>query len=76
MSNADRIRNMSDEELAEFFDRVQNQDREDWSSVGCYHCIYKDTHHADFESEHYECGDCCWEDGIIGWLKSEDNWIG
>ena len=40
MTNADKIRAMTDEELAEFLDKQNNQDREDWDSVGCYHCVY------------------------------------
>lgn len=36
LTNADRIRQMSDEELAEWIDKQNNQDREDWESLGYY----------------------------------------
>lgn len=40
MTNADRIRNMTDEELAELFDKISNEYREDWSPMGCTTCSY------------------------------------
>ena len=46
MTNADRIRSMSDEELAKFIDGIQADD--DTSGyIGCTHCINHGTHHAD-----------------------------
>lgn len=66
MTNADKIRAMTDEELAEWIDKHHNQDREDWDSLGCYHCIYYKTHH-----QPKDCGVCEWKDGILGWLKRE-----
>lgn len=64
MTNADKIRAMTDEELAEWIDKQTNQDREDWESLGCYDCIYHKTHHYT-----YDCGDCEWKHGILNWLK-------
>jgi hypothetical protein len=66
MTNAEKIRNMSDEELAEWLDKISNQDRKDWDSVGCFHCINHGTHHYP-----KDCGDCEWKFGILHWLKSE-----
>ena len=40
MTNADKIRAMSDEELSEFLQKVQDDTRDDWTPLGCYHCIY------------------------------------
>ena len=70
-TNADRIRNMTDEELAEFIDKMLNQDREDCDPIGCYGCAYYGTHHQDKDSELYECGDCEFENGILAWLQAE-----
>ena len=35
MTNADKIRAMTDEELAEWIDKWTNEDREDWNCLGC-----------------------------------------
>ena len=76
MTNGDKIRSMTDEELAEWLDKQHNQEREDWNSVGCYHCINYGTHHADksnigTEYEYlYECKNCQFENGILNWVKS------
>ena len=68
MTNADKIRLMSDDELAEWIDKQLNQDREDWSSnvIGCYHCINYGTHHYP-----NDCGECEWLGGIKQWLQKE-----
>lgn len=66
MTNGDYIRNMSDEELAEWLDKRSNESREDWDPIGCDSCTFYETHHYP-----KECGDCKWKNGIIGWLKSE-----
>ena len=70
-TNADKIRSMSDEELAEWLDKMFNEDREDWKSIGCYNCIYKNTHHSIKGSNQYMCKDCCYENGLLAWLQSE-----
>lgn len=70
----DKIRE-SNESLAEFIEQNMDEDRCDWKPVGCYHCIYYGTHHADesyigTEHEHlYECGDCEFKDGILNYLN-------
>lgn len=65
MTNGDKIRNMNDKQLAEFFDILLDQDREDWTPIGCYDCAYYGTHHQ----EDGDCNNCEWENGIEGWLK-------
>ncbi len=71
MTNADRIRNMTDEELAEFLDKSLNLDREDCDPIGCYGCAYYGTHHQDKDGGFYECGDCEFEGGLLQWLQAE-----
>lgn len=69
---------MSDEELSEWLDKQFNQDRADWEGFGCYSCSAYDTHHADKSNIGtkydylYECKNCEFENGIIGWLKAEE----
>lgn len=63
MTNADKIRNMSDEELADFLDKISNDERKDWSPIGCNTCCNYNTHHYPDD-----CGDCEWKDGILNWL--------
>lgn len=77
MTIGDKIRSMTDEELAEWLDKQHNDEREDWEPVGCYHCISYRTHHTDksyigTEFEHlYECKNCEFENGLLEWLKLE-----
>ena len=71
ISNADVLRNMTDEDLAEFLDKMLNQDREDCDPIGCYGCVYYGTHHQNKNSEYYKCGDCEFEGGLLQWLQSE-----
>ena len=71
MTNADRIRNMTDEELSEFFDKMLNQDRIDWESIGCFDCIYYKTHHQDKSRPDYACENCEFKDGLLEWLQAE-----
>lgn len=66
MTNADKIRTMNDEELAEWLDKQLNQDREDWDSIGCYSCLFYKTHHYP-----EECENCVYKGGILSWLKKE-----
>lgn len=54
-TNADRIRSMSDEELANFLDRVEMGDI-DYSKTFCDLC-----------DGFYDCHDDC----LVGWLKAE-----
>ena len=70
-TNADNIRKMSDKELAEFLDKISNDDRLDWNPIGCNHCVYYQTHHSVKGSSQYMCKDCCYEDGLLTWLQSE-----
>ena len=73
MTNADRIREMSDEELAEF---IQNMvDGSNSHNVACYGCINYGTHHSDPANNGtclYEC-DGCENEGIgldvLKWLQ-------
>jgi len=79
LTNGDTIRSMTDEELAEWLDKQFNQDRADWEGFGCYHCINYGTHHADksnigTEYENlYECKNCEFENGVMDWLKTEQD---
>lgn len=67
MNNADKIRSMNNEELAEFLDKICNQDRDDWSPIGCgYSCSTYGTHHYPDD-----CEDCEFKDGILAWLENE-----
>lgn len=73
MANADRIRAMSDEELAEFIRSMV--DGSNSHSVACYGCIYYGTHHSDPANKGtylYEC-DGCENEGIgldvLEWLQ-------
>ena len=78
LTNGDKIRSMTDEELSEWLDKQFNQDREDWEGFGCYNCSAYGTHHADKSNigtkyEYlYECKNCEFENGIITWLKTEE----
>ena len=72
-TNADRIRAMSDDELAEF---IQNMvDGSNSHNVACYGCINYGTHHSDPANKGtclYEC-DGCENEGIgldvLKWLQ-------
>ena len=39
MTNGDKIRSMTDEQLADWLDKIFNQERKDWEQVGCSFCI-------------------------------------
>lgn len=77
MTNGDKIRSMSDEELFDWLDSQYNEDREDWEPIGCYRCTNYGTHHTDksyigTESAYlYECSGCEFENGILEWLRKE-----
>ena len=73
MTNADRIREMSDEELAEF---IQNMvDGSNSHNVACYGCINYGTHHSDPANKGtylYECEGCTNEGiglDVLMWLR-------
>ena len=73
MTNADRIRAMSDEELAEFIRSMVDESNS--HHVACYGCINYGTHHSDPANKGtylYEC-DGCENEGIgldvLKWLK-------
>lgn len=36
MTDAEKIRNMTDEELADFLQKIQDSERKDWTPIGCY----------------------------------------
>ena len=72
-TNADRIRNMSDEELAELIRSMV--DGNNSHNVACYGCINYGTHHSDPANKGtylYEC-DGCENEGIgldvLMWLQ-------
>lgn len=72
-TNADRIRAMTDEQLAEFIRRMV--DGSNTHEVACYGCIHYGTHHSDPENKGtdlYEC-DGCRSEGIgldvLKWLR-------
>lgn len=71
-TNADRIRAMSDEELAEFIRKMV--DGSNTHDVACYGCIHYGTHHSDPENKGtdlYECGGCQSEGiglDVLKWL--------
>ena len=59
MTNADRIRAISDEELAELIRSMV--DGSNSHNVACYGCIYYGTHHSDPANKGtylYECEGC------------------
>ena len=73
MTNADRIRAMSDEELAEF---IRSMVDEDYThEVACYGCISYGTHHSDPANKGtnlYECDGCSCEGvglDVLKWLQ-------
>jgi Lar family restriction alleviation protein len=79
-TNADRIRGMSDDEMANWLDSLFNERRDDWKPIGCYNCINYGTHHSDSANKGtrlYECDGCDFEGsqengykyGILNWLK-------
>ena len=68
MTNADVIRSLTDEGLEEFLKKIQDQEREDWCPIGCYHCIYNGTHH---QPDDCSIEDCDFANGILYWLKSD-----
>lgn len=73
MTNADRIRAMSDEKLAEFIRSMVDESNS--HNVACYGCINYGTHHSDPANKGtylYEC-DGCENEGIgldlLMWLQ-------
>ena len=73
-TNADRIRAMSDEELADFI-RSMVDENSNGHEVGCYGCIHYGTHHSDPANKGtrlYACEGCSGEGvglDIVKWLK-------
>lgn len=72
-TNADRIRAMSDEELAVFIESMVDESNS--HEVACYGCVNYGTHHSDPANKGtylYEC-DGCPSEGIgldvMAWLK-------
>ena len=72
-TNADRIRSMSDEELAEFIRSMV--DGSNSHNVACYGCINYGTHHSDPANKGtylYECEGCTNEGiglNVLMWLQ-------
>ena len=72
-TNADRIRAMSDEELAEFIRSMVDDDCT--HDVACYGCINYGTHHSDPNNKGthlYECEGCSNEGvglDVLKWLQ-------
>ena len=73
VTNADRIRAMSDDELAEFIRSMVDDDGT--HDVACYGCINYGTHHSDPDNKGthlYECEGCPNEGiglDVLKWLK-------
>jgi hypothetical protein len=67
MTNYEYIKSLTVEQMAEWLDKIFNQDRDDWDSIGCYNCINYGTHHCNER----ECGDCEYYGGLKQWLKRE-----
>ena len=73
VTNADRIRGMTDEELAEFIRSMI--DGSNSHGVSCYGCIHYGTHHSDPENKGtylYECEGCEGEGiglDVLKWLQ-------
>ena len=73
LTNADRIRSMSDEELAEFIRSMVDESNS--HNVACYGCINYGTHHSDPANKGtylYECDDCENEGiglDVLKWLQ-------
>ena len=73
ITNADRIRAMSDEELAEFIRSMV--DGSNNHNVACYGCINYGTHHSDPANKGtylYECEGCINEGiglNVLMWLQ-------
>ena len=75
MTNYERIKNMSVEQMAKFLTTLL--DEENQHNVGCYDCIFYGTHHSDLANKGtnlYEC-DGCYCEGIgyelVKWLMKE-----
>lgn len=75
LTNYDRIRNMSVEEMAKFLESLLNGENN--HNVACYGCMNYGTHHSDPENKKnglYECGDC-YNEGVgldlVKWLNKE-----
>jgi hypothetical protein len=64
MTNYEYIKSLTVEQMAEWLDKIFNQDRDDWDSIGCYNCINYGTHHCNER----ECGDCEYYGGLKQWL--------
>ena len=66
MTNFEKIKSMTIEEMTEWIEKQIDDEREDWESLGCYHCINYGTHHYP-----KDCGECEWLGGIKQWLSRE-----
>ena len=75
MTNYERIKNMSVDEMAEFLKSMV--DENETHEVACYGCINYGTHHSNPKNNGtnlYECDGCSCEGighDIVKWLESE-----
>ncbi len=75
MTNFEKIKNMSVEELADLLKSLA--EGENKYEVGCFTCVYYGTHHSDIKNKGtylYECADCDCESiglDLVKWLESE-----
>ena len=75
MTNYERIKNMSVEEMAKFLKSMV--DDNETHEVACYGCINYGTHHSDPQNKGtnlYECEGCyceCIGHDLVKWLNSE-----
>jgi len=67
LTNFEKIKAMTVGEMTDWIEKQNDQERDDWESLGCYHCINYRTHHQNPR----ECGDCEWFSGIRSWLERE-----
>lgn len=74
-TNSDKIRAMSNEELAKFIKSCVDDSNS--HEIGCYECIYYGTHHSDLANKGtylYECDGCEGEGiglDVLAWLNAK-----
>lgn len=75
MTNFEKIKNMTIEEMAKFLESMLNGENN--HNVACYDCINYGTHHSDPKNKKnglYECEGCDSEGiglDLVKWLKKE-----
>ncbi|MFA7051244.1 MAG: hypothetical protein WC189_04060 [Bacilli bacterium] len=76
MTNGDKIRSMTDEQLADWLNKITNQEKEDWEQIGCSFCINNVISNKSGVFTKFSlhgCEVCKFENGLIGWLKSDSD---